>query len=109
MPQLWFFWTMSGITVLVLAVVGVSIWMLIEYLRLPGHFEVRNKLVGEVGVVKADVTAHQRGKVYIAGAYWDAVCEHGAIAAGRDIQVTAVKDKFLVVRPVDLTGANEPR
>lgn len=109
MPQLWFFWTMSGITVLVLAVVGVSIWMLIEYLRLPGHFEVRNKLVGEVGAVKADVTAHQRGKVYIAGAYWDAVCEHGAIAAGRDIQVIAVKDKFLVVRPVDLTGANEPR
>lgn len=104
MSQIWFFWLMNGIWVLILVTLGITIWMLYEYFKLPGHYDIRKKLIGEIGTVKAEVTAHKRGKVYVAGAYWDAVCEHGMIAVDRDIEIIAVSEKFLVVKPVDLTG-----
>jgi len=98
---------MSGIALMLIDALVITGWMIYEYYERPGHFDVKQKLIGEIGVVKTEISAHQRGKVYVYGAYWDAVCEQGMIAAGREIEVVAVKDKFLVVKPVDLTAGEQ--
>ncbi len=97
---LWLFY--FGLVIVILAVIGLSIWMLKEYFQLKGHYDPSEELIGQVGTVKKDCTAHQRGKVYVAGAYWDAISAIGALHQGEDIQVVEVRDKFLVVNRVDL-------
>lgn len=101
----WFSWIPGALLIalplIILLIVG---WMAKEYFSLPGHFDVTQNLLGEIGTVKSEISPHQRGKVYVAGAYWDAVSEFGRIPVGKDIQVVEVKERFLVVRPVDLVG-----
>ncbi len=60
------------------------------------------KLTGEVGTLKAECTPHRLGEVYVADAYWDAISEDGVIHAGKDVEVVEVREKFLVLRPIDL-------
>jgi membrane-bound ClpP family serine protease len=108
MSFLWIPWMLyTGLTVAILAAVFLTFWMMKEYLSLPGHFNVSNGLIGQVGTVKKECTPHQKGKVYVAGAYWDAISEFGALREGDDIKVVEVKDKFLLVGKVDLI--NEPK
>ena len=105
---LWSVWISGGIVVLLLALLFLGVWMAKEYFSLPGHYPVSQGLVGQVGTAKTDLSPHQRGKVYVAGAYWDGVSEYGTIHAGKDVQVVEFREKFLVVKPVDLTGQEEP-
>lgn len=95
---------MAGSAILILAAVAITLWVLRDYYQLPGHFSPTKGLLGQIGTVKAECTPHRRGKVYIAGAYWDAISEYGAIHTGKDVQVVEVREKFLIVRPVDLVG-----
>ena len=105
MPLLiWFSWSAAAIVVVILAILIIVVKMAADYLALPGHFEVSRGLVGQIGTAKTECTPHQRGKVYVAGAYWDAISEYGVAHAGKDIQVIEVREKFLVVKPVDLVG-----
>ena len=94
----------GGIVILLIAALGVTAWMLAEYFALKGHYDPTEELIGQIGTVKKECTPHQRGKVYVAGSYWDAVSEHGAVHEGEDIRVIAVKERFLVVGKVDLIG-----
>ena len=91
------------IAIIVLAALALTVWMAKEYFALPGHYSVSKFLLGEKGTVKTELTPHKRGKVYVAGAYWDAVSQFGAIPEGKDIEVVEVREKFLVVKAVDLT------
>jgi len=102
MPVFWMIWIVGGLAVVLLAALGISVWMASEYFSLRGHFNPSDDLIGQVGTVKKECTPHQRGKVYVAGAYWDAVSEFGALHEGEDAQVTEVREKFLLVRKVDL-------
>jgi len=103
----WMQWIVGGIALLVILLLGITVWMAAEYLGLRGHFDPEEKLIGEIGTVKKECTPHQRGKVYVIGAYWDAVSEFGALAVGDDIRVVAVKEKFLVVQKVDLVSGGQ--
>jgi len=100
----WTTWIFGGLAVLLVAALFLSAWMFAEYFSLKGHFDPEDELVGQVGTVRKECSPHQRGKVYIAGAYWDAVSDFGSIQEGEDIEVVAVKGKFLVVRKVDLVS-----
>lgn len=102
-----FVWLIGGITVLLVILVFVIAWSAKEYFSLPGHFEVSNQLIGETGVVKAPCSPETRGKVYVAGAYWDAICESGTVPVDSDIEVVEVRGKILVVKPVDLISKKE--
>ncbi len=101
----WMSWILGGAILLVILVVGVTVWMAAEYFGLRGHFNPDENLIGEIGTVKKECTPHQRGKVYVDGAYWEAVSEFGHLAVSDDTRVVAVKDKFLVVQKVDLVGS----
>jgi len=103
----WSFWIAGGIAVLLLALLFLAVWMAKEYFSLPGHFAVSQGLVGQIGTAKTEISPHQRGKVYVAGAYWDAISEFGVIHLDKDVQVVEFREKFLVVRPVDLVGQDE--
>ncbi len=94
----------GGLIVLLLGALGLTAWMMAEYFSIKGHFNPTDDLLGQIGNVKRECTPHQRGKVYVAGAYWDAVSEYGALREGEDVRVVAVKEKFLVVGKVDLIG-----
>ena len=96
------------IVIILLAALGLAIWMAKEYFALPGHYSVSRYLLREKGTVKIELTPHKRGKVYVAGAYWDAVSQYGVIQEGKDIEVVEVREKFLVVKPVDLTRQENP-
>jgi membrane protein implicated in regulation of membrane protease activity len=100
----WTTWIFGGLTVLLLAALLLSAWMLAEYFSLKGNFPVEESLIGQIGTVKKETTPHQRGKVYVAGAYWDAISDYGSLHEGEDIEVVEVKEKFLVVRKVDLVS-----
>jgi len=100
----WGTWIFGGLGVLLIAALGLAAWMMAEYFGLKGHYDPTENLIGEIGTVKKDCTPHQRGKVYVAGAYWDAVSEYGALRDGEDVRVIAVKEKFLVVNKVDLVS-----
>lgn len=91
------------IVIILLAALGLTVWMAKEYFALPGHFDVSMNLLGQKGTVKTEITPHRRGKVYVAGAYWDAISQFGAIPEGKDVEVVEVREKFLVVKAVDLT------
>lgn len=103
--SLWFSWIANGAIaiIVILALAALVIWVAKEYLSLPGHFPVTDNLIGKIGTSKTELTPHQRGKVYVSGAYWDGISEFGAIHPGKDIQVIRVTEKLLVVRAVDLT------
>ena len=98
----WATWIFGGLGVLLVAALGLTVWIFAEYFSLKGHYNPIDELVGQIGTVKKDCSPHQRGKVYVAGAYWDAVSEYGSLSEGEDIKVVAVKEKFLVVSKAEL-------
>jgi membrane protein implicated in regulation of membrane protease activity len=103
MPFLiWSSFSLIALIVVVIAAAFLVIKMAADYFSLPGHFAVSKGLIGQVGTVKVECTQHQRGKVYVAGAYWDAVTQFGIAHEGTDIEVVEVKERFLVVKPIDL-------
>jgi membrane-bound ClpP family serine protease len=105
----WMNWIVGGIALLIILVLGITAWMMAEYFALKGHFDPDETLIGEIGTVRKECTPHQRGKVYVMGAYWDAVSEFGSLAVGDDIRVVESKDKFLVVQKIDLvSGGQKP-
>ena len=104
--MLWFSWILTGgVILLIIGVLALIIWMLVEYSQLPAQTDVAKTLIGELGVVKAECTPHHKGKVYVAGAYWDAISEYGVLHVGKDVRVVDVKERFLVVRGVDLVSS----
>lgn len=90
--------------VLILAVLAISAWMFRDYFNIPEKGDVIDNLIGEKGTVKAECSTHKRGKVYVAGAYWDAVSEFGALPVGAEIKVIEVREGILVVRKLELTS-----
>ncbi len=98
----WITWVVGGLAVLLLATLFITAWMAKEYFSLKGHFDPTEDLIGQFGTVKRECTPHKRGKVYVAGAYWDAVSVFGALHEGDDIKVIETKEKFLIVSKVDL-------
>ena len=98
----WFTWITGGVIILILAALFLVVWIANEYFSLPGNPDVTQGLIGKIGTVKVECTPHQRGKVYVMGAYWDAISQFGVLHVGKDIQVVEVREKFLVVRPIDL-------
>jgi membrane protein implicated in regulation of membrane protease activity len=99
------FWINFGVAIVLVAILILGVWMFMEYFSLKGHFDITDGLIGQLGTVKKECTPHQRGKVYVAGAYWDAICEHGSLHVGEDIKVIRVAEKFLIVVKVDLIGS----
>lgn len=97
-------WLQIGLGIILVGAIFLAVWMFKEYFSIKGHYEPAEDLIGEVGTVKKECTPHQRGKVYIAGAYWNAICEHGNANVGDDVRVTGFNDKFLVVTKIDLIG-----
>ena len=96
-----------GVPIILLVALFVTIWIFKEYFSIKGHYPVTDDLIGRIGIVKKECSPHQRGKVYVAGAYWDAICEHGSLHLGDDIKVLRVEEKFLVVSKVDLIGGSD--
>lgn len=107
MPFLWVSWIVGGIALILLAALFITVWMFKEYFSLPGHFAPTEDLRGQIGTVKSECTPHKRGKVYVAGAYWDAISDFGALHIDDDVQVVEIRSKFLVVRRVDLVGGGQ--
>ena len=97
-------WINYGVPIILLAGLGIAVWMFMQYFSIKGNYPVTEDLIGQIGIVKKDCSPHQRGKVYVDGAYWDAICEHGSVRIGDDIKVIRVEEKFLVVAKVDLIG-----
>jgi membrane-bound ClpP family serine protease len=93
-----FMWLWGGIGVFLLAVLFLVVWMAKEYFSLKGHFAVTDNLIGQIGTVKVECSPTKRGKVYVAGAYWDAVSESGVLPLDSDIEVVRSEEKFLIVR-----------
>ena len=93
-----FMWLWSGLGVVLLAVLFLGVWMAKEYFSLKGNFAVTDNLIEQIGTVKVECSPQHRGKVYVAGAYWDAVSESGVLALGSDIEVVRVEPKFLIVK-----------
>lgn len=100
----WTTWIFGGLAILLVAGLLLTAWMFAEYFSLKGHFNPEEELIGQIGTVKKECTPHQRGKVYVAGAYWDAVSEYGSLHEGEDVKIVAVKQKFVVVQKVDLVS-----
>lgn len=98
------FWINLGVGVILVAALFLTVWMFKEYFNIKGHYKVTDDLIGQIGTVRKECTPHQRGKVYVVGAYWDAICEHGSLHVGDDIKVLRVGEKFLVVMKVDLVA-----
>jgi len=92
----------SGLTIVLIGIVILAVWMFKEYFALKGHSDPYEDLIGELGTVKQECTPLKKGKVYVKGAYWDAVCEFGSLNVGEDIKVTGLKEKLLIIVKVDL-------
>ena len=103
----WGIWMFGGMIVFVLIALGVAVWMFSEYFALKGHFNPSDDLIGQVGQIRKECSPHQKGKIYVAGAYWDAISEFGTIREGEDAKVTAYKEKFLIVQKVDLIPSRQ--
>ena len=103
----WTQWVFAGLVVVILAAIIILLWIARDYFSLKGHFPVTDYLKGKIGTVKKECTPHQRGKVYVMGAYWDAISEFGSLHENEDIQVVDVRDKFLVVKRIDLVTGKQ--
>jgi len=109
MDWMWLTWILyAGLVLLGLATVFFTVWMAVEYFSLKGHFNPTDELVGQLGTVKKECSPHQKGKVYVAGAYWDAVSQFGTLQINDDIRIVEVREKFLVVNKADLIVGNVP-
>ena len=91
-----------GLALVLIGIVAIGVWMFKEYYSIKGHFDPYENLVGESGTVKQECSPHKKGKVYVAGAYWDALSEFGSVKEGDDIRVSGLKEKLLIVVKVDM-------
>jgi len=94
---LWF-----GLIIVLLGAIVIAVWMAYEYFSIKGHFDPYESLIGQIGTVKQECSPHKRGKVYVIGAYWDAVSEFGSVGIGDEIKVVGMKERLLIVQKVDL-------
>jgi len=76
-------------------VVGFLIWMSLRARRLPVRTGAEG-LIQETGVARSELAP--RGKVFVHGELWDAEADE-AVAAGQEVEIVAVKDLLLTVRP----------
>lgn len=99
----WPIWIFLSIGALLIGALILIVWMIMQYFTLPERNRIEDAIiVGQKGTIKAECTPHHRGKVYVMGAYWDAISEYGALKEDEDIEVISVRNNILFVRKVDL-------
>jgi len=102
----WGLWMFGGLGVVLLIALGITVWMFSEYFALKGHYDPEEDLIGQIGNMRKECSPHQKGKIYVAGAYWDCISEFGTIREGEDAKVSSIREKFLMVQKVDLITSN---
>lgn len=89
-------WTITILAVLLVGVTIYLVWQLGARAQRNPYVSGREAVIGHVGEAKTDLNPN--GQVFIEGALWSAVSEHGKIPRGEKIVAIGMTGLRLVVR-----------
>ena len=94
-------WALAGIAALAVALAALGYWRMVRGRITTGA----EGMIGEVGIVRRTVAGGTDGLVFVHGERWRAVPEkpeYAPISAGTRVQIVALREGAVVVRPVGL-------
>ena len=96
-------WTLAGLTALAVALAALGYWRMVRGRVTTGA----EGMIGEVGTVRRPVVVGAGGLVFVHGERWRAVPEnpeYAPMATGTRVEVVALREGAVVVRPVGEPG-----
>lgn len=101
-------WTLAGLVVLAVALAALGYWRMVRGRVTTGA----EGMIGEVGTVRRPVVEGTGGLVFVHGEHWRAVPEspeYAPMAPGTRVEVVALREGAVVVRPVGEPGPRVDR
>ncbi len=99
-------WALAGITTLALALAALGYWRIVRGRVTTGA----EGMIGEVGPVRRTVAEGAGGMVFVHGERWRAVPErpeYNPIGVGTEVEVVALREGAVVVRPTEASVPEE--
>ena len=99
-------WTLAGLAALAVALAALGYWRMIRGRVTTGA----EGMIGEVGIVRRPVVEGTHGLVFVHGERWRAIPEkpeHVPIDVGARVEVVALREGAVVVRPREDPGAQD--
>ncbi|PLS83263.1 MAG: hypothetical protein CYG60_22275 [Actinobacteria bacterium] len=99
-------WALAGIAVFAVALAALGYWRMVRGRITTGA----EGMIGEIGTVRRPVVEGMGGLVFVHGERWRALPEnpeHAPINTGTRVEIVALREGAVVVRPADLHAREE--